>query len=108
MKSQMQIAFPFVSSVNYFLQFLQKSRSGVILRLATKRRDTMTYREDFTLPVGILERVNKQGFDILPELIHVILNAAVQGERQQYLKAESYRWIALSRGKFLLTVRRRI
>jgi putative transposase len=50
----------------------------------------MTYREDFTLPVELLERVNKQGFDILPELIQVIINAAMQAERQQYMKAEPY------------------
>jgi hypothetical protein len=36
----------------------------------------MTYREDFTLPAELLERVSKQGFDILPELIQVIINAA--------------------------------
>jgi len=50
----------------------------------------MTYREDFTLPAELLERVNQQGFDILPELIQVIINAAMQAERQQYLKAEPY------------------
>jgi len=48
----------------------------------------LTYREDFTLPAGLLERINKQGFDILPELIQVLINAAMQAERQQYLKAE--------------------
>ena len=48
----------------------------------------MTYREDFTLPTELMERVSKQGFDILPELIQVIINAAMQAERQQYLKAE--------------------
>jgi putative transposase len=50
----------------------------------------MTYREDFTLPAELLERVNKQGFDILPELLQVIINTAMQAERQQYLKAEPY------------------
>jgi len=50
----------------------------------------MTYREDFTLPAELLERVSKQGFDILPELIQVIINAAMQAERQQYLKAAPY------------------
>jgi len=50
----------------------------------------MTYREDFTLPAEVMERVSKQGFEILPELIQVILNAAMQAERQQYLKAEPY------------------
>ena len=50
----------------------------------------MTYRKDFTLPAELLERVSKQGFDILPELIQVIINTAMQAERQQYLKAEHY------------------
>ena len=50
----------------------------------------MTYREDFTLPAELMERVSKQGFDILPELIQVIINAAMQAERQQYLKAAPY------------------
>ena len=36
----------------------------------------MTCRDDFTLPAELLERVSKQGFDILPELIQVIINAA--------------------------------
>jgi putative transposase len=47
----------------------------------------MTYREDFTLPAELLERVNQQGFDILPELIQMVINAAMQSERQQYLQA---------------------
>jgi putative transposase len=50
----------------------------------------MTYHKDFTLPAELLERVSQQGIDIMPELIQVILNAAMQAERQQYLKAEPY------------------
>jgi putative transposase len=50
----------------------------------------MTYREDFTLPAELLERVNQQGFDILPELIQMVINAAMQSERQQYLQAAPY------------------
>lgn len=50
----------------------------------------MTYREDFTLPAELLEEVSKQGFEILPELIQVIINAAMQAERQQHLKAAPY------------------
>ena len=50
----------------------------------------MTYREDFTLPNELMERVSKQGLDILPELIQMVINAAMQSERQQYLKAEPY------------------
>jgi transposase-like protein len=50
----------------------------------------MTYREDFTLPAELLEQVSQQGFDILPELIRMVVNAAMQAERQQYLKAAPY------------------
>jgi putative transposase len=50
----------------------------------------MTYRKDFTLPAELLERLSKQGLDVLPELIQVVINAAMQVERQQYLKAEPY------------------
>jgi putative transposase len=50
----------------------------------------MTYRENFTLPAELLAQVSQQGFDILPELIQVIINTAMQAERQQYLKAEPY------------------
>jgi putative transposase len=50
----------------------------------------MTYRKDFTLPAELLERVSQQGLDILPELIQEILNAAMQAERQQYMKAAPY------------------
>jgi putative transposase len=50
----------------------------------------MTYREDFTLPAELLERVSQQGFDILPELIQMVINAAMQSERQQYMQAAPY------------------
>ena len=50
----------------------------------------MTYRDDFTLPAEMLEQVASQGFEVLPELIRVIVNAAMQAERQQYLRAAPY------------------
>ena len=50
----------------------------------------MTYHEDFTLPESILEAIASQGLDGLPELIRVMINTAMQAERQQYLKAEPY------------------
>ena len=50
----------------------------------------MTYQSDFTLPSELLEQIAPQGFDILPELIRIVLNAAMQGERQQYLGAAPY------------------
>lgn len=50
----------------------------------------MTYREDFTVPTELLEQVQEQGLDVLPELIRVILNAAMQAERTEHLKAAPY------------------
>jgi transposase-like protein len=42
------------------------------------------------LPTELLERVSQHGFEILPELIRVIINTAMQPEQQQHLKAEPY------------------
>jgi transposase-like protein len=50
----------------------------------------MTYRNDFTLPAGLLEQVAEQGLEILPELIRIVVNAAMQAERSEYLQAEHY------------------
>jgi putative transposase len=50
----------------------------------------MTYQEDFTLPTELLEQVSQQGLDFLPELIRIVVNVAMQAERQQYLKAAPY------------------
>ena len=50
---------------------LQRGRSGVSLEVAKlqKRSNTMTYRNDFTLPIELLEQIASQGFEVLPELI---------------------------------------
>lgn len=50
----------------------------------------MTYRQDFTVPAELLEQVAEQGLDVLPDLIRIVINAAMQAERQQYLKVEPY------------------
>ena len=50
----------------------------------------MTYREDFTLPAELLEQVQEQGLDVLPELMRVIINIAMQSERREHLNAEPY------------------
>ena len=50
----------------------------------------MTYREDFTLPAELLEQVQEQGLDVLPELIRTIINHAMLAEREQHLHAEPY------------------
>jgi transposase-like protein len=50
----------------------------------------MTYQSDFTLPSDLLEQIATQGFEGLPELIRIVVNAAMQAERQQYLGAAPY------------------
>jgi putative transposase len=50
----------------------------------------MTYQGDFTLPTELLEQIAAHGLDHLPELIRVVVNAAMQAERQQYLGAAPY------------------
>jgi hypothetical protein len=32
----------------------------------------MTYRQDFTLPAELMEQVQEQGLEILPELIRIV------------------------------------
>ncbi|HUI88351.1 MAG TPA: IS256 family transposase [Anaerolineales bacterium] len=50
----------------------------------------MTYREDCTLPAELLQQVQEQGLDVLPELIRIVINQAMLAERQQHLHAEPY------------------
>jgi transposase-like protein len=50
----------------------------------------MTYQHNSTLPTELLEQISSQGFDILPELIRVMINSAMQVERQKYLGVGPY------------------
>jgi transposase-like protein len=50
----------------------------------------MTYQSNCTLPTELLEQIAAQGFDILPEMIRIVMNAAMQSERQRYLGTEPY------------------
>lgn len=58
----------------------------------------MTYREDFTLPREITELVNDNGFDILPELLRLVFNTAMQVEREKHLGAAPYQRSSERRG----------
>uniref|UniRef100_A0A7C4PJQ0 Mutator family transposase n=1 Tax=Anaerolinea thermolimosa TaxID=229919 RepID=A0A7C4PJQ0_9CHLR len=51
---------------------------------------TDTYTDDCTLPVELLEQIASQGFDVLPELIRVIINPAMQAEWQKCLRAAPF------------------
>jgi putative transposase len=50
----------------------------------------MTYQSDFTLPAELLEQITSQGLDFIPELVRILVNAAMQAERENYLGAELY------------------
>jgi transposase-like protein len=50
----------------------------------------MTDRQDFILPVELIEQVTEQGLSVVPELIGIVINAAMQAERSEYLQAASY------------------
>ena len=50
----------------------------------------MTYPSNFTLPSDVLEAVAQGGMEALPELIRIVINAAMQTERQAYLQAAPY------------------
>ena len=50
----------------------------------------MTYQDDFTLPTELLEQVAEQGLDFIPELIRIVVNTAMQVERQKYLGVGPY------------------
>jgi putative transposase len=50
----------------------------------------VTYRNDFTVPAELMEQVAEQGLEILPELIRIVLNAAMQAERSEHLQAGPY------------------
>src|SRR5512147_1297648 len=57
---------------------------------ANLRRTTMTYQPDCTLPAALLEEIAANGLDALPDMIRIIVNTAMQIERQQYLGAAPY------------------
>lgn len=50
----------------------------------------MTYQTDCTLPNSLLEQIAEEGLDILPELIRIVINTAMQAEREHYLGAAAY------------------
>ena len=50
----------------------------------------MTYQDDFTLPIELSGLINEQGIEYLPELIRILVNAAMQAERQKHLQVEPY------------------
>ena len=50
----------------------------------------MIYKNDCTLPKEYLEQLAKQGLEGLPDLVRVLVNQAMQIERENYLHAKPY------------------
>ena len=50
----------------------------------------MTYQPDFTLPAELLEQIAFQGLDFIPELVRIVVNTAMQAERENHLGVEPY------------------
>ena len=58
----------------------------------------MTYQDHFTLPAELLEQVAEQGLGFLPELIRIVVNTAMQAEREEHLGVEPYERSTRRRG----------
>ena len=50
----------------------------------------MTHQINCTLPQELMDKVSAEGLERIPELIRVIVNSAMQEEREQYLQAGRY------------------
>ena len=58
----------------------------------------MTYQDHCTLPDEILEQIAAGGMEALPELIRILINQAMQLERDQHLRAKPYERSPLRHG----------
>lgn len=58
----------------------------------------MTRQLDCTLSDHVMQLISEQGLEAMPELIRIIVNAAMQAERQQYLRAAPYERTSERRG----------
>ena len=59
----------------------------------------MTRKVDSSLTPDLVDLIIEQGLDGLPELIRIVVNAAIQAERQRYLGAEPYERTPQRRGQ---------
>jgi len=51
---------------------------------------TMIYKDDCTLATEYLEQLTEQGLEGIPDMIRVLVNQAMQIERENYLQAKPY------------------
>jgi len=50
----------------------------------------MTYQDNFTVNGDVLEGISKSGLDYIPELLRIIINAAMREDRQKHLGVNPY------------------
>lgn len=50
----------------------------------------MTYQPNYSLPTEVMEQIAADGLEAVPEMIRIILNMAMQAERQHYLGVGPY------------------
>jgi len=50
----------------------------------------MTHQDNYSLSPSLLEELNRTGLDGIPEMLKVLINAAMQAERSKYLQAGEY------------------
>jgi putative transposase len=55
-----------------------------------KKENPMTHQHDYSLSPSLLEELNRTGLDGIPEMLKVLINAAMQAERSKYLQAGEY------------------
>jgi transposase-like protein len=58
----------------------------------------MTYQTHCTLPEAILEQIAQEGLEALPELMRILINAAMQVEREKHLGVAAYERSASRQG----------
>ena len=50
----------------------------------------MTLQENYGLSLSTVVELTRNGLEVIPELVRVILNNVMQAERTQYLQAKAY------------------
>ena len=59
----------------------------------------MTYPTNYALPTELLEQIASDGLEAIPEMLRIVINTAMQAERQQYLGVGPYERSAQRRGQ---------
>ena len=58
----------------------------------------MTHQKDYNLSAEMVEEILRNGLDVIPEMVRVLLNSVMQAERCRYLQAGEYKRSADRKG----------